>query len=56
MTAEKIAKRGSRTVLARNADTGELFYYKDGERAVPHYVIAKSYSMSYLKKLAKFNA
>jgi hypothetical protein len=56
MTAEALAARGPRMALARLRD-GKLQIF-DNELRVPAEasIIARSYTWSYLKKLAKFNA
>lgn len=57
MTAEALAARGPRMVLARRRDNGKLFYYTEGQEhiVVEHSVVAASYSKSYLSKIAKAN-
>lgn len=59
MTAEEIERRGPRIVLARGED-GKLFYFRENEKPIglrpeQYSVVAKSYSMSYLKKLEAGN-
>lgn len=58
MTQDEIDARGPRFVLARNLENGALFYYREDANPfkVRHAVVAKSYSMSYLQKVAKHNA
>jgi hypothetical protein len=56
MTREQILLRGPRQVLARSLSNGALFIYKEGETPVDRYVVlAKSYSRSYLERIAKAN-
>ena len=56
MTREQIRLRGPRQVLARFLSNGSLFIYKEGETPVERYsIIAKSYSRSYLERIAKAN-
>jgi len=59
MTAEALAARGPRMVLARDLDSGDLFklvYFREDRQPAGRFaVVAKSYSMSYLKRVAKFN-
>jgi hypothetical protein len=59
MTAEALAARGPRMVLARDLDSKDLFklvYFREDQVPAGRFsVVAKSYSMSYLKKVAKYN-
>lgn len=56
MTAEALRERGPRIVLARGAD-GKMFYFRENEKpaGLQYSVVAKSYSMNYLKKLEAGN-
>jgi hypothetical protein len=56
MTNEAIAARGPRMVLARTRFG--LVIYREGQPAIcePFYVLAKSYSLSYLRKVGKGNS
>ena len=60
MTREAIAARGPRMVLARPLDSndlGALVYYREDQKPAGRFAeIARSYSMSYLKRLEKANA
>lgn len=59
MTAEAIKRRGPRMVLARDLDSNDLFklvYFREDQQPAGRFsVVAKSYSMRYLKKLEEFN-
>lgn len=58
MTQDAIDARGPRHVLARRRDNGKMFYYEDGQEhaMASHYVVAKSYSMGYLRRIERGNA
>ena len=55
MTNEALAARGPRMVLARAA--GTLVIYREGQPVIrgPFSVLARSYSLSYLRKVGKGN-
>jgi hypothetical protein len=56
MTREQIRLRGPRLVLGRFLNNGALFIYTEGQTPVERYaVLAKSYSRSYLERIAKAN-
>lgn len=61
MTREALAARGPRMVLARVGASGQtyrgLVIYREGQCPirVPFSVLAKSYSLSYLRKVGKGN-
>lgn len=58
MTNEAIRVRGPRNVLGRRFADGKLFIYLEGDKSVhgvAHTIIARSYTMSYLRKLEKAN-
>ena len=60
MTREAIAARGPRMVLAHDLnsnDLGKLVYYREDQKPAGKFAeIARSYSMSYLKRLEKVNS
>jgi hypothetical protein len=60
MTAEALRERGPRMVLARDLDSNDLFnlvYFREDQQPAGRFaVVAKSYSMNYLKRIARFNA
>jgi len=57
MTREQIRLRGPRMVLGRFLSNGELFIFIEGQTPVDSYaVIARSYSRSYLERIAKVAA
>jgi hypothetical protein len=56
MTVAALAARGPRTVLARDNRTDKLVYFQENQQPAGDFsAVAKSYSMSYLRKLEKFN-
>jgi hypothetical protein len=59
MTAEALEARGPRMVLARDLDSKDLFklvYFREDQQPAGRFaVVAKSYSMSYLRKVARYN-
>lgn len=60
MTREQIKQRGPRMVLARYLGTNNLLIFKEGEEELialvgQYAVLAKSYSRSYLERIAEAN-
>lgn len=55
MTAEALAIRGPRMVLARVGRSLVIYRERECPIKVPFSVLAKSYSLSYLRKVGKGN-